>query len=125
MEPRRLDLRLETSVRGIDEGHHLRGDRGHRPRDRHDLLFRDHEVIAYLPALEQVPDQWGNGIEAVVGDFTDAAAIDAAVAGGEAVINALDPHLGRPGRPPVRGTDYIVASMHRHGIGRYIGAAPP
>lgn len=92
-----------------------------------DLLFRGHEVVAYLPSSEQAPDEWGEGVDVVVGKLTDVAAVDTAVTAGEAVINALDPRLLHPGSglSLVQGTGHIVASMQRHGIDRYIGYGTP
>lgn len=92
-----------------------------------DLVFRGHEVIAYVPGAQEVPRAWHERVEVVVGDVADAAAVDAVVAGGQAVINALDPRLGHESRgvPMVEGTGNIVESMLRHGVRRYIGHGSP
>jgi putative NADH-flavin reductase len=92
-----------------------------------DLVFRGHEVIAYLPGPQHPRPELGAGVETVVGELTDAPAIGAAVAQGQAVINALDPRWGPavPGLALVRVTAHIVGAMHRHGVSRYIGYACP
>ncbi len=62
-----------------------------------------------------------------VGELTDAAAIDRAVDGADAVVSALGPSLSRSatGLPLVEGTRNIVAAMQRHGVSRYVGNASP
>lgn len=92
-----------------------------------DLLFRGYEVTAFVADPSQVPATWGQDVQVVIGQITDPAAVDTAVRSAEAVINTLDPRL----RPRSRrlslaeGTGHIVASMHRHGIRRYIGHGTP
>ncbi len=57
----------------------------------------------------------------------DAAAIDRAVQGADAVVSALGPSLDRKatGLPLVEGTGNIVAAMQRHGVRRYVGNGTP
>ncbi len=92
-----------------------------------DLLFRGYEVTVFLHDPTPVPAAWGREVATVIGRITDPAAVDTAVEGAEAVISTLDPRL----RPHSRrlslaeGTGHIVASMHRHGIRRYIGHGTP
>ena len=92
-----------------------------------DLVFRGHQVIAYIPSAREMPRAWGERVEVVVGDIADAVAVDAAVAGGQAVINVLDPRLDHQprGLSWVEATDNIVESMLRHGIRRYVGHGSP
>ncbi|MFF0990938.1 NAD(P)H-binding protein [Kocuria nitroreducens] len=92
-----------------------------------DLLFRGYEVVAFVADAAQVPAGWGEDVELMIGQITDPAAIDAAVAGAGAVINTLDPRLRSRSRRPdlVEGTGHIVAGMRRHGIRRYIGYGTP
>lgn len=93
-----------------------------------DLLFRGHEVIAHVGSLGEVPGAWAEqGVTVLVGPLSDAVTVEAAVAGGEAVINALVPRLGRGAHdaPLVEATRTIVESMHRHGLRRYIGLGSP
>ena len=92
-----------------------------------DMVFRGHKIIAYVPSAQKVPRAWGGRVEVVVGDVADAAAVDAAVAAGQAVINAFDPRLGHQtqGLPLIEATGNIVESMLRHGIRCYIGLGSP
>jgi nucleoside-diphosphate-sugar epimerase len=66
-------------------------------------------------------------VTVVVGEITDAAAIDRAVAGADAVVSALGPSMDRKaaGLPLVEGTRHIVAAMQRHGVRRYVGNGTP
>lgn len=92
-----------------------------------DLLFRGFQVTAFVSASAQPPTAWRGNVAVVVGELTDAEAVDTAVAGSEAVINALDPRLRPRSREQclVQGTRHIVASMHRHGVRRYVGHGTP
>lgn len=92
-----------------------------------DLVFRGHEVIAYVPGAQEVPRAWHERVEVVAGDIADAVAVDAVVAGGQAVANVLDPRLGHQpwGLSLVEATGNIVESMLRHGVRRYIGHGSP
>jgi putative NADH-flavin reductase len=91
------------------------------------LLDRRHEVTAYVRNTSKVPAQWSDRVRVVVGEITDAAAIDRAVAGADAVISALGPSMDRKakGLPLVEGTGHIVAAMQRHGVRRYVGNGTP
>jgi nucleoside-diphosphate-sugar epimerase len=66
-------------------------------------------------------------VRVVVGEITDATAIDRAVAGADAVVSALGPSMDRnaTGLPVVEGTRHIVAAMQRHGVRRYFGNGTP
>lgn len=74
-----------------------------------------------------MPERWGAQVRVVVGEITDAAAVDSAVAGADAVVSALGPSMERKatGLPLVEGTELIVASMRRHGVRRYVGNGTP
>ena len=48
-----------------------------------------HTVSAYVRSPGKVPAGWGADVTVVVGEITDAAAIDRAVAGADAVVSAL------------------------------------
>lgn len=93
-----------------------------------ELLDRGHTVTAYARNPAKVPATWAErGVRVVVGEITDAAAIDQAVAGAQAVVSALGPSMDRKatGLPLVEGTGHILAAMKRHGVSRYIGHATP
>jgi putative NADH-flavin reductase len=92
-----------------------------------ELLAHGHTVTAYARNPAKVPTSWGEKVRVVIGEMSDAAAIDTAVAGADAVISALGPAMDRKatGLPLVEGTGHILAAMGRHGVTRYIGQATP
>jgi putative NADH-flavin reductase len=87
------------------------------------LREQGHAVTAYVRNPGKVPAGWGQDVSVVVGEITDAAAIDRAVAGADAVVSALGPSMDRKatGLPLVEGTGHIITAMRRHGVRRYIG----
>ena len=91
------------------------------------LLRQGDNVTAYARNAAKVPRHWLGSVNVVIGDISDAAAIDAAVAGADAVVSALGPSMDRKatGLPLVDGTLLIVASMQRHGVRRYVGNGTP
>jgi nucleoside-diphosphate-sugar epimerase len=91
------------------------------------LRSNGHTVTAYVRNPAKVPATWREDVEVVVGEITDAGAIDRAVAGADAVVSALGPSLDRKatGLPLVEGTRHIVEAMQRHGVRRYVGNATP
>ena len=92
-----------------------------------ELLDRGHTVTAYARNQAKVPSIWGDRVRVVIGEITDAAAIDTAVAGAHAVISALGPSMDRKatGLPLVEGTRNIITTMQRHGVRRYVGNGTP
>ena len=88
---------------------------------------RGHQVTAYVRNPNKVPASWGDAVTVVVGELSDAAAIDRAVQGADAVVSALGPSLDRKatGLPLVEGTRKIVTAMQRHGVRRYVGNGTP
>jgi uncharacterized protein YbjT (DUF2867 family) len=58
-----------------------------------DLLAAGHTVAAYVRNPAKVPASWPPHLRLIVGEITNAAAIDDAVAGADAVISALRPSL--------------------------------
>ena len=91
------------------------------------LRERGHAVTAYVRNPAKVPASWGKDVTVLTGGIADAAAIDRAVAGADAVVSALGPSMDRKatGLPLVEGTQHIVESMQRHGVRRYVGNATP
>jgi len=91
------------------------------------LLRQGENVTAYARNAAKVPGRWDGSVNVVIGAITDVTAIDAAVAGADAVVSALGPSMDRnaTGLPLVDGTRLIVASMKRHGIRRYVGNGTP
>lgn len=92
-----------------------------------ELLNRGHTVTAYARNAAKVPSSWGERVRVVIGEMSDADAIDTAVAGADAVVSALGPSMDRKatGLPLVEGTQHILDAMKRHGVTRYIGHATP
>lgn len=92
-----------------------------------ELLDRGHDVTAYARNPAKVPARWGERVRVVIGEMSDAEAVDTAVAGADAVVSALGPSMDRKttGLPLVGGTGHVLDSMRRHGVTRYIGHATP
>lgn len=91
------------------------------------LRSKGHTVTAYVRNPGKVPATWGEDVRVEVGEITEAAAIDRAVAGADAIVSALGPSMARKatGLPLVEGTQHIVEAMQRHGVRRYVGNATP
>lgn len=92
-----------------------------------ELLAAGHTVTAYARNPKKIPASWGDRIRLVVGDISDAAAINDAVAGADAVVSALGPSLDpkAAGTPLIAGTRLVLAAIQKHGVRRYIGHATP
>lgn len=92
-----------------------------------ELLDRGHTVTAHARNPAKVPADWDGRVQVVTGELSDTEAMDAAVAGADAVISALGPSLDRTatGMPLVQGTANVLAAMHRQGVRRYVGHATP
>lgn len=90
-----------------------------------ELIWRGYEARVFVSDPGAVPDTWGHRVQVVSGQLTDPVAVAAAVAPAEAVVNALDPRLDRPGAHLVEGTAHMVAAMQDHGVHRYIGLGSP
>lgn len=92
-----------------------------------DLLAAGHTVTGYVRNRAKVPATWDGRVRVVVGEMSDAAAIDSAVAGSDVVISALGPSLDRKasGLPLVEGTGHIIEAMQHHDVTRYVGHGTP
>ena len=78
-----------------------------------------HDVVAVTRRSETIRP--GDGLSVAVADATDAAAVDAAVAGGDAVVSALGVrYTGKPVTVYSAGTANIIAAMNNHGVRRLI-----
>jgi nucleoside-diphosphate-sugar epimerase len=91
------------------------------------LRSHGHAVSVYVRNPGKVPSSWADDVAVVVGEITDAAAIDRAVSGADAVVSALGPSMDRKatGLPLVEGTQHIVEAMQRHRVRRYVGNGTP
>lgn len=92
-----------------------------------ELLDRGHTVTAYARNRAKIPASWGEKVRVVIGEMSDAAAIDKAIVGADVVVSALGPSMDRKatGLPLVEGTGHILDAMKRHGVTRYIGHGTP
>jgi alkanesulfonate monooxygenase SsuD/methylene tetrahydromethanopterin reductase-like flavin-dependent oxidoreductase (luciferase family)/putative NADH-flavin reductase len=92
-----------------------------------EFLANGHTVTAYARNPTKIPTAWGNRIRVIIGELSDADAIDRAVQGADAVVSALGPSLDRKATelPLVDGTRHILDAMKRHGVTRYIGHGTP
>jgi len=98
--------------------------RGHHPPTIVDVRNASERAVAGFPGGRWIPLE---SLMDRVGELSDAAAIDRAVQGADAVVSALGPSLSRKatGLPLVGGTRNIVAAMQRHGVRRYVGNGTP
>jgi nucleoside-diphosphate-sugar epimerase len=92
-----------------------------------ELLANGHTVTACARNPNKIPPGWGDRVRVIIGELSDAEAIDRAVAGADAVVSALGPSLDRKAArmPLVDGTRHILDAMKRHGVNRYVGHATP
>lgn len=92
-----------------------------------EFLARGDTVTAHARNPAKVPGSWDGQVRVVIGEVTDPASVEDAVAGAEAVVSALGPSMDRKaaGLPLVEGTRLITEAMRRHGIRRYIGHGTP
>ena len=92
-----------------------------------ELLATGHTVTGYARDPAKVPASWADRVRVVLGEMSDADAIDRAVAGADVIVSALGPSLDHKatGLPLVQGTRLILEAMKRHGVTRYIGNGTP
>lgn len=92
-----------------------------------ELLAAGHTVTAYARNTRKVPASWDGRVRVVIGQISDAAAVDSAIAGADAVVSALGPDMDRKaaGTPLIEGTRLILAALRQHGVRRYICHATP
>ncbi|ALU40095.1 hypothetical protein AS188_10470 [Kocuria flava] len=90
-----------------------------------ELIWRGYEALVFVSDPSTVTGTWGHRVQVVSGQLTDPVALAAVLARTEAVVNALDPRLDRPGAHLVEGTARMVAAMQDHGVPRYIGLGSP
>lgn len=92
-----------------------------------ELICRGHTVTAYARNATKIPATWGDNVRVVIGEMSDAGAIEEAVKGADVVVSALGPSMDRraTGLPLVEGTRHILDAMKRHNFTRYIGHGTP
>lgn len=82
-------------------------------------LGAGHNVTAVTRRPESIPPR--PGLSVVGADVADADAVDATIAGSEAVLSALGVSYSRkPISVYSQGTSNIIAAMHRHGVKRLV-----
>jgi putative NADH-flavin reductase len=82
-------------------------------------LAAGHEAVAVTRRLAKLPPR--AGLAVAQADVTDPKAVEAAVAGSEAVLSALGaPLTRRPVEVYSTGTGHIMAAMHRQGVKRLV-----
>ncbi len=62
----------------------------------------------------------GGALRVVAGDYGDASAVDAAVAGQDAVLVAVGPRKGDDPHALTTGLEHVLAAMHRHAVPRVL-----
>jgi uncharacterized protein YbjT (DUF2867 family) len=92
-----------------------------------ELVTNGHTVTAYARNPNKIPPEWGDQVRVIIGELSDADAIDRAVQGADVVVSALGPSLDRkaPGMPLIDGTSHILDAMKRQGVTRYVGHGTP
>lgn len=87
------------------------------------LLERGNEVTAFVRDPSQL-DIEDARLRIDVGDALDAAAVDAAVDGCDAVVSLLAARLDQPvGTVRSQGTENVIAAMRRHGVRRLVAVS--
>jgi putative NADH-flavin reductase len=86
-----------------------------------------HVVTAHARNATKMPAGWSGVVDVVLGEVTDAASVDRAIAGADAVVSTLGPSMDRSatGLPLVEANRNIVAAMHAHGVHRFVGNGTP
>jgi len=87
-------------------------------------LAAGHEVTAFVRTPAKLNVQHAC-LRIVQGDVIDAAAVEQAVKGAEAVVSVLNTRLGAKGRPITEGARNILAAMHKFGVRRLVFSAAP
>jgi uncharacterized protein YbjT (DUF2867 family) len=92
-----------------------------------ELLTNGHTVTAYARNPNKIPPEWGNQVRVIIGELSDADAIDRAVQGADVVVSAVGPRLDRKatGMPLIDGTRHLLNAMKRQGVTRYVGHGTP
>ena len=91
------------------------------------LRTHGHRMTTYVRKPSKVPGSWADDVTVVVGELSDAEAVDRAVQSADAVVSALGPSLDRKatGLSLVEGARINTAAMQRHGVRRYDGNGTP
>lgn len=82
-------------------------------------LTQGHEIVAYVRTPSKLTVTHEN-MSIVQGDMNDAAQIEAAISGADAVISALGPTQNKPDYQLTRGIGHILAAMQTHDVKRIV-----
>jgi len=88
-----------------------------------EALASKHKVVVYARSPQKLPTHLSEhpDITIVKGELEDPKALDAALAGADAVLSALGPTFGNPsGTPIARGYAAVLDAMRRNGVRRLI-----
>lgn len=88
-----------------------------------EALASKHIVVVYARSPQKLPAHLSKhpDITIVKGELEDPKALDAALAGADAVLSALGPTFGNPsGTPIARGYAAVLEAMRRNGVRRLI-----
>jgi uncharacterized protein YbjT (DUF2867 family) len=88
-----------------------------------EALASKHTVVVYARSPQKLPEHLSKhpDITIVKGELEDPKALDAALAGADAVLSALGPTFGNPsGTPIARGYAAVLDAMRRNGVRRLI-----
>ena len=82
-------------------------------------LASENEVVAYVrnPSKLSIANEH---LSIVQGELSDAASIERAVTGADAVISVLGPRGGSKNKPLTQGMQNIIAAMKKQGVHRLI-----
>lgn len=87
-------------------------------------LAAGHEVTAFVRNPSKLTAR-SDKLRLVTGTLGDAASIESAVAGADAVISMLGPSGKSAGTPITDRTRLVVAAMEKHGVKRLVATATP
>lgn len=88
-----------------------------------EALASKHTVVIYARSPQKLPAHLSrhSDVTIVKGELEDPQALDAALAGADAVLSALGPTFGNPsGTPIARGYAAVLDAMRRNGVRRLI-----
>jgi putative NADH-flavin reductase len=85
-------------------------------------LDAGHEVVAFARTPSKLGLQHPR-LRVAAGDILDAAAVEQAIAGADAVVSVLGPTSNRPEFTVSRGMAHIISAMHKHGVRRLVISA--
>jgi putative NADH-flavin reductase len=83
-------------------------------------LDTGHEVVAFVRTPSKLNIQNREHLSFVQGDIQDAAEVEAAIQGADAVLSVLGPTSNKPELAVTNGTQNILAAMQKHAVRRLL-----